>query len=199
VLPARDHEGSDEQRKPDGDEGLDARQRPAGNLGRLKRVADQREHGEEIEEAMREHGSDERRRRAAPRGRQAPAQYGDAGDLARPRGQHRVGEQTDAEGGKDRPVARVRRRQRLVDDEVPCDRPGRNGGEVDRDGERDPVPLDEVERGPAPPQGQTHEREQPEADQHPEPGLAESRPQRRRHAFTTGRSSRLGSRAARLS
>ena len=70
------------------------------------------------------------------------------GNLADPSGKDGVPEQTDAERGEDVAMARVRRWQRLVEDDVPGDRPDLHGEQVHADGGRDPLPADLGESPP---------------------------------------------------
>ena len=75
----------------------------------------------------------------------APGENAHARELTDASGQRRICEQADAEGGEHRARRRVRRRQRLVDDDLPGDRADDDRDEVDRDRDGDPAPLDRAE------------------------------------------------------
>ena len=89
-----------EQQHADADRDAERRERPARDVGGDEHPDDEGDRREEVEHPVREHRADQRRRRALAAGH-APAQNGDARELADAAGQHRVREQADAERRED--------------------------------------------------------------------------------------------------
>ena len=71
-----------------------------------------------------------------------PGEHRHPGDLADTTGQYGVAEQADAEGREDVPMLQMGRRQSLVENDVPGQRPHDDGDEVRTDRRRDPDPFD---------------------------------------------------------
>ncbi len=97
--------------------------------------------------------------------RNVTRQHAHAGHLADPSGKDGVAQQAHAERGEDVPMARMRGWQRLVEDDVPGDRPYLHGEQVHPDGGRDPLPAhfgesppDDVEIRSAPDQDADDDR-----------------------------------------
>ena len=113
-------------------------------------VDDQSDRRHQVEEAVREHGPDERGPRSvgAPLQPELPRQHRDPRELADPARKHRIGEQADREGREHEREARVRRWHRLRDHRPPGVRPHEHRDEVETDREDDPFPAHGVERVP---------------------------------------------------
>ena len=99
VRPCAPRAADREEREPDEAEDDEARDRPVRDLRRQQDVGDEQRDREEVEQAVREDGPEERRARA-PAVRQVAAQDGDTRELAGAGRQHRVPEQPDAERGE---------------------------------------------------------------------------------------------------
>ena len=164
----RDREHPD----PDEPDDHDARDRPVGQLRGRHHVGDEERDREEVEEAVREHRSEERRARSLAV-REVTAEHGDACELARAGGEHRVPEQPDAERREDLPERRARRRHRLMDRQVPCPRARDHREQVEQDPDDHPAPADEVEgvvdRVPVRPAPPDCEDRQDECGEHEQP------------------------------
>ena len=103
-------------------------------------VHDQHDHRDEIEDAVREHGSKQARPGAGlPH---APVQHRHPRQLADAPRQHRVREQADGERGEDEHEARVGRFERLHDHGAPRKRTHEHREQVQADRSGDPAPLD---------------------------------------------------------
>ena len=108
-----------------------------GSFAVEEHVADEERDREQVEQPVGEDGAEQRRAGAAALGQVSP-QDGDPCELARPRGEHGVPQQADAEGREHRGEARQRRRHRLVDRHVPGPGPDDHGDEVEQDGDAAP-------------------------------------------------------------
>jgi hypothetical protein len=79
----------------------EARNRPVRNLRRQQDVEDEQRDRRKVEQAMREDGADERRRRPFAVIRKTASKDGDACQLTGPRGQHGVSQKPHAERPED--------------------------------------------------------------------------------------------------
>ena len=179
VEPAGGEHRHREERGAHEPEDHEARDRPARNLRRQQNVEDEQRDRGKVEQAMREDGADERRARPLTVVGQTAAQHRHPRELARPRRQHRVSEQPDAEGREDVRVAWVRLRKRLVDRQLPRSRPRDDGEEVDEHREDHPPPGHDVERfphgtpvGAAPPEREDGTDDERQPDSAAQPGAS---------------------------
>ena len=121
AVPPRGEQRDGEQRDAHQADHDQARDRPVRDLRREQHVDDEQRHGEQVEQAVREDGAEQRRARTRAV-RKVPAQHGDARELPGPRRQHGVAEQPDAERGEDMAEGGLRVGQRLTDRQMPRDR-----------------------------------------------------------------------------
>ena len=145
VMTPRGSQREREERRADGHEDDQARDRPVRDLRRHQHVRDQEHDRDEVEDAVREHRPDERRPGTSPP-RQLPRQHRHARQLADPAGQYSVREQPDRERGEDEREPRPRRRHRLPDHGLPRERADEHGEQVEPDRASDPLPADDRER-----------------------------------------------------
>ena len=118
-----------EEREPDRADDHHAGDRPVRELRCRGDVGDQERDREEVEQPVREHCSEQRRARSGP-ARKMPPQHRDSRKLAGPRREHGVSEETHAERREHLREGRQRRRQGLVDGEVPGESAGEHGEQV---------------------------------------------------------------------
>ena len=111
----------------------------------VERDEDEHHRGHHVEQAVCEDRPDDRRPGSRPAAH-VPRDHRDACELPDAARQCRVPEEADAEGREDRPAPGPRRRDRLLDHDVPRVRAHDDGEEVDQDRCRDPLPLDGAER-----------------------------------------------------
>ena len=158
-LAARHQDRGEEERDPDDGDELEARNRPVRDPRRREHERGQKQSRNQVEEAVRENGPEQPAcRPLAPR--RPPGEDADAGKLADPPREHRVGKQADRERREDvRERRLLRARHRLADHDVPRDRAHKHRREVQDERNADPAPgdglegvADEAPVGAAPPQ-----------------------------------------------
>ena len=159
-MPPRARNRERQQRNADADGDDDARHRPAGDLGGDEHVENEQDDGDDVEDAVCDDCPDERRPEPAAPG-ELPVQNRDARELADASGQHRVGEQTDGEGGEDEHEAGTGWRHRGADHGPPRECAHDDGRKVDADRDSDPLPLDGRECIGDPAQARTTPQQEP--------------------------------------
>src|SRR6185295_2640937 len=134
-----------EEPEPDADDDRERRLRPVRDPRRVEDIDDEPGCRDDVEEAVREDRSDDRRPGSgtAP---QMPRHDRDAGELPYPARQGDVPEKTDAERREDDAPRRPRLRNRLEDDHPPRGRAHHDRHEVDADRDGHPAPGDRLER-----------------------------------------------------
>jgi len=161
LVVTRAQHGDGEEDDADDDYCNQTRNGPTRNVCGHRHVHDQRDDGDEIEDAVRENRAEQARPGATLT--HAPIQHSNSCELADPPRQNRVREESDGEGGEDEHEARVRSLERIHDHGAPGERTNEDRKQVEPDGGGHPRPLDRLERighsapgRPVPPERREH-------------------------------------------
>src|SRR5215204_3076419 len=168
---ARHQDRDEEERDADDGDQLQARDRPLRDPRRGEHEGGQEQRRDEIEETMREDGSQQPAGGSLAPGR-PPGEDADPSELGDPPREHRVGQEADRERREHAGERRLLRAgQRLPDHDVPRDGADEHRREIQDEGEAHPAPgdgfegvADEAPVGAAPPE-QQEQRSDPRQDE----------------------------------